>query len=108
MLRDRGSIPRASKKGTWDYFPSALLLAFASIRQRMDTMRKRRITAGVCICLAILVVALILAFVVHTFRPSPGVTPENFARLHTNMTEEEVTAILGEPSSHFYPIDRKS
>jgi hypothetical protein len=97
MLRDRGSIPRASKKGHLGKPPKCPFpLLLRNGRRRMDAMRKRRIKAGLCICVAILVMALIVAFVVHTSQPTPGVTPENFARLHRGMTEEEVIAVLGE------------
>ena len=46
-------------------------------------------------------VALTLVVVVLIDRPSkPGVTVENFKRLHKGMTEEEVEAIFGRPADH--------
>jgi len=57
----------------------------------MSTKRIYWVCAG-----SILLLGLSL-FLVQLRAPSPGVTPENFRRLHRGMTEKEVEAIMGRP-----------
>src|SRR5262249_50264303 len=58
-------------------------------------MRKRLLLTG---GLAVYVVVLAPLLLPLFHRPSPGVTRENFLRMHQGMTEEEIEAILGCPS----------
>jgi hypothetical protein len=48
--------------------------------------------------------ALVVAVVIRLMDqpPPPGVTVENFKRLHKGMTEEEVGVIFGRPADHSY------
>jgi hypothetical protein len=56
-------------------------------------MRKRLVWVDGFLCLAALAVAA--AVTLERLTPRPGVTPENFKRLHKGMTEQEAEAILG-------------
>jgi hypothetical protein len=61
-------------------------------------MRKRLLAVGVLLlCLGV----LSLVVVWQRPRPVPGVTLENFRRLHKGMTSKQVEAILGEPGEAF-------
>jgi hypothetical protein len=52
--------------------------------------------AGLALLLCLAVLTLV-AIWTYPARKPPGVTPENFRRLHQGMTEKQVEAILGSP-----------
>src|SRR5687768_11090065 len=58
--------------------------------------RRRILLLAAAVCLLLL---LAVPFGVRwAMTPEPGVTLENFRRLHSDMTMEEVEAVLGRPS----------
>jgi hypothetical protein len=69
---------------------------------RVTVMPKRLLWVDGFLCLTVLAVAVVL--LVDRLTPRPGVTPENFRRLHLGMSEEEAEVRLGRPadsSLHF-------
>jgi hypothetical protein len=59
---------------------------------------RRKIAIAIGLVAALLVVGLLLYFLSPLLNPPrPGVTQENFRRVHKGMSEEEVEAILGGP-----------
>jgi hypothetical protein len=59
-------------------------------------MRKRVLAGGVLL-LCVAVLALVVVWQ-RKAPPAPGVTGENFRRLHKGMSQEQVELILGAPS----------
>jgi hypothetical protein len=62
-----------------------------------STMQKRLLQGGL-VFLSFTTLILLVELVRR--QPSPGVTRDNFERLHEEMTEKEVEAIMGSPGEH--------
>jgi hypothetical protein len=65
-------------------------------------MRKKLLLGG---GLVVALVAIVLFRWAVLHRPSPGVTRENFLRLHKGMREEDIEAILGPPTHSHTPVN---